>query len=191
MKLTIRQMSNIRHFIYYLVNGTLDFELLNSRLSVNYYDYLKTHPELFYKTCCVFINQEVKDSPSWPHVKRLAQFICKEIDPQNNQDLAKLEDWEFDFQIYTTDLAGSFKSLSKWFIQSSIVDGVEYSNYIEAGASFVEQCFAIWANVIVFEEQNAVNYDHAINRVTEYIKSYFDPNYEDNLEEWEIELHME
>lgn len=191
MNLTIRQRSNIRHFIFYLVNGTLDFELLNNCLSGNYNDHLKTHPELFYKTCCLFINQEIRLSPSWPQVNRLAEFICKEIEPEKQKDVTEFESWELDFQIRSSDLSGSFKAFSKWFIESRVVERASYTNYIEDGASFVEQCFAIWANVIELEEGQAINFEHALGRVTEYIRSYYDPSYKDSLEDWECELYME
>jgi hypothetical protein len=191
MNLTIRQRSNIRHFIYYLVNGTLNFELLQNHLSVPYYNYLKTHPELFYKTCCVFINQQITLNPSWPQVKRLAEFICKEIDPTKNKEFEEFKGWELNFEIGALDIAGSFKSFTKWFIGSTVVNEVSYSNYIEDGATFVEQCFAIWANVIKFEEERAVNYDYVLTRVEEYIKFNYGAIDETTLEDWEWELHME
>jgi hypothetical protein len=191
MNLTIRQRSNIRHFIYYLVNGTLDFELLNNCLSVNYHDHLKTHPELFYKTCCVFINQEVKLNPSWPEVNRLAEFIYLETELERRKDVKEFESWELNFQIKSLDLSDSFKAFSKWFIESGVVEGVGYTNYIEDGASFVEQCFAIWANVIEFDEVQAINFEQATSRVTEYMKSYYDTSFKHCLEDWEFELHME
>jgi hypothetical protein len=191
MHLTIRQRSNIRHFIYYLVNGTLSFELLHNHLSVPYHDFLKTHPELFYKTCCVFINQQMMLDPSWPQVKRLAEFICKEVDPSKNKDLDEFKAWELNFEIGALDVAGSFKSFTKWFIASTVVDEINYTNYIEDGATFVEQCFAIWANVIQFEKERAINYDHALSRVEEYIKFNNGVIKETNLKDWEWELHME
>ncbi|RYE54338.1 MAG: hypothetical protein EOP48_12540 [Sphingobacteriales bacterium] len=191
MNLTIGQRSNIRHFIYYLVNGTLDFDRLNNHLSVNYHDYLKTHPELFYKTSCVFINQEVKLNPSWPEVNRLAEFICKEIAPEKHKGVKEFESWELDFQIRSSDLSGSFKAFSKLFIESAVIEGMGYTNYIEDGASFVEQCFAIWANVIEFEDGQAKNFEHATSRVTEYKKSYYDTSFKHSLEDWEFELYME
>lgn len=89
------------------------------------------------------------------------------------------------------DLSGCFKAFSKWFIENGIVEGVRYSNYIEEGASFVEQCFAIWANVIDIEDGWVTNREHAKGRVAEYIKSYFDPSYMDDLQEWEVELFVE
>lgn len=191
MNLSIRQRSNIRHFIYYLVNGTLDYDLLNNFFNDHYHDYLRSHPDLFYKTSCVFINQEVRNNPFWPEVSRLAEFICKAADPKKGKDLPNFESWELNFQIDVLDLAGSFKAFTKWYIESEVVEGFSYIDYVENGASFVEQCFAIWANVIAFKEEQAVNFDLAISRVIEYIKSYFDPNYKGNLELWELELHME
>lgn len=77
MQLTARQKSNIRHFVYYLVNGTLDHQPLHNLILPTCRDYLKTRPDVFYKTCCVFINHEVMLEPSWPQVKRLAQFCLQ------------------------------------------------------------------------------------------------------------------
>ena len=192
MNLTLKQKSNIRRFIYYLVNGSLDFESLHNPLSANYHDYLKSHPELFYKTCCVFINQEAKLDPSWPEVKRLAEFICEEVEPHRNQNTKKFERWELDFEIRSMDLPGSFKSFTQWFIVSTVVEGIGYTNYINEGASFVERCFAVWADAIEFEDNRAVTYKHSISRVTEYINWYYDPTDEDDGEErdWPLPLKI-
>ena len=81
MQLSVRQRSNIRHFIYYLVNGTLDFELLNNTPGTGYHEYLKQNPEVFFTVCCVFINQECKNAPAWPEVKRLGRFVYQQIEP--------------------------------------------------------------------------------------------------------------
>ena len=191
MKLSIRQKSNIRHFIYYLVNGTLDFDLLNVRLQKAYHEVLKSDSDLFYKACCVFINQETKYNSDWPDVKRIAQFIYKELDPNSSDDLVTLEPWETQFEILKISLSDDFKSFTRWFIENSVVDKIGYKDYIEDGASFVEQCFAIWANVIECKDGVPINSNRAKERVEEYIKSYYIPGYKDNLESWECELHME
>ena len=47
MKLTQDQKSNIRHFIYYLVNGTLDYKLLNTALAGKYFTILRGRPDIF------------------------------------------------------------------------------------------------------------------------------------------------
>ena len=56
---------------------------------------------------------------------------------------------------------------------------------------FVEQCFAVWTNVVEFKDNKVDNSDHPRERVSQYIKSYYLAGFIDNLEEWECELHME
>ena len=187
MNLSAKQKTNIRHFIYYLVNGTLDFELLNSRIQGLYYEKIKQEPSLFFKACCVFINQAVTIDSDWPQVKRIAQYLCKEIDPINNSDLNDLELWELDYQITTNDLSGEFKSFTKWFIETAIVKGVSFINYMDDGATFVEQCYAIWSNVIMFDKGICTNSDYTRSRVSEYICAYY-LGHQSSLENWECEL---
>ncbi len=189
-QLSVQQKTNIRHFIYYLVNGTLDFELLHTRLNGQYHEILKSNSEVFFKSCCVFINQETTLNLDWPQVKRIAQFICKSLVPQKAEDINDLEGWETNFNIEGNSLESEFKNFSKWFIETPIVTDVSYISYIHDGASFVEQCFAIWANVIELKEDIVLNPEHGKARVIEYIKSYYLPGYKDNLEDWECELHM-
>ncbi len=189
MTLSIRQKSNIRHFAYYLVNGTLDFELIQRTFPGGYYDTLQSNPELFYKTTCVFINQEMKLSPSWPDTKKLGKFFCQLY--LNNFDTSDFEDWETDFKTEKPDFSSDFKNFAKWFINAQTVTGITYSDYIGDGASFVEQCFAIWANVVVIDNNKVTNSKHAIERVEQYIKSYYVQGFTNNLEDWECELHRE
>jgi|GEM_PF-1486028 len=189
MTLSVRQKSNIRHFVYYLVNGTLDFELIQTIFDSNYYDVLKSKPDFFFKTSCVFINQEIKLNPNWPNTKRLGNFICRLH--CNNLDKTYFETWEIDFTENKADYSSDFKKFTRWFIEAKTVDNIKYNNYIEDGASFVEQCFAIWANVVNIENNRVTNFSHAIERVEQYIKSYYLPGYINDLEEWEYELHME
>jgi hypothetical protein len=171
------------------VNGTLDFELIQKTFDDTYYDKLKSYTDLFYKTTCIYINQEIKLNPSWPDTKKLGKFICQLY--ADNIDNSDFEDWEIDFTTERTDYSSDFKNFTKWFINAKTVSGITYSNYISDGASFVEQCFAIWANVVIIESNRVINSDHAIERVEQYIKSYYVRGYKDNLEEWECELHME
>lgn len=189
MTLSIRQKSNIRHFAYYLVNGTLDFELIQRTFGESYHDTLKSNPDLFYKTTCVYINQEIKLNPSWPDTKKLGRFICQLY--AGNLDTNDFEDWERDFTTEKPDYSSDFKNFTKWFITAQTIFGITFDNYIEDGASFVEQCFAIWANVVLIENNKVTNYNHAIERVEQYIKSYYVQGFNDNLEEWERELQME
>ena len=190
MTLSIRQKSNIRHFVYYLVNGTLDFELIQKTFGDGYNDKLKSNAELFYKVACVYINQEIKLSPTWPDTKRLGKFICQLYADNIDTDDFN-EDWEKDFGTEKPNFSSDFKKFTKWFIESNTVPSVTYIDYIGDGASFVEQCFAIWANVVKIENNQVINNEYAIERVEQYIKSYYITDYIDNLEDWECELHME
>lgn len=52
-----------------------------------------------------------------------------------------LESWELDFQIKSDDLSGEFKSFTKWFIETEIVNEVGFKDYIEEGPSLVEQVY--------------------------------------------------
>lgn len=189
MTLSVRQKSNIRHFVYYLVNGTLDFELIEKTFGPGYYDKLKSNTDLFYRTTCVYINQEIKLNPSWPDTKKLGMFICQLYN--DSIDKNEFVDWETNFETQQNDFSTDFKNFTKWFISSTTVPNVTYIDYIGDGASFVEQCFAIWANVVKIENNRVTNNGHAIERVEQYMKSYYTPGYTDNLEEWECELHME
>jgi len=189
MKLSVRQKTNIRHFVYYLVNGTLDFELIEKTFGDNYHDNLKSSPELFYNTACVYINQEIKLSPNWPDTKKLGEFICQLH--KDKLETNYFEKWETVFDAEKPDYSSDFKNFTKWFIDSKTVSGIEYGDYVGNGASFVEQCFAIWSNVVILDNNQVINTNHAIERVEQYIKSYFIQGYIDNLEQWECELHMQ
>lgn len=189
MTLSVRQKSNIRHFVYYLVNGTLDVELIQKTFGSSYYDNLKRNPGIFYKTACVFINQETKRSPNWPDTKKLGQFICELY--AGNIDTSYFEDWEIDFTTTKLDYSSDFKTFTRWFIEAKTIPDIAYKDYIGDGATFVEQCFAIWTNVVILDNNRVINYDHSIERVEQYVRSYYVRGYVDNLEEWECELHME
>jgi hypothetical protein len=189
MTLSVREKSNIRHFSYYLINGTLDFDLIQETFGNNYYDKLKDNAELFYKTACVYINQEKKLKPSWPDTKKLGKFICQLY--TGNINSRDFENWEIDFTTHDFDFSSDFKQFTKWFIETNVVEDISYKNYVSDGASFVEQCFAIWANAVILENNKVINFEHSIERVEQYIKSYYIEGYIDNLEEWECELYME
>jgi hypothetical protein len=189
MTLTVRQKSKVRHFIYYLVNGTLDFELIQHTFNERYHQTLKDNPDFFYKTSCVFINQDTKLNPDWPDTKRLGKFICSLY--KHDTDIFDFETWETDFSLSKPDYSSDFKLFVKWFTETTVVENITFDKYITDGASFVEQCFAIWTNVIILENNKVVNSEHSIERVKQYIKSYYLDDFIDNLEEWECELYME
>lgn len=189
MTLTLRQKSNIRHFVYYLTNGTLNPELIQEVFGDDYHLALQAKPELFYKTACVYINQEIASTPKWPDTKRLGKFICQLY--LDNIDSNDFDDWETNFATEKPDFSSDFKKFTRWFINAKTIPGISFKNYIGDGATFVEQCFAIWANVVILDENKVNNYDHAIARVEQYIKSYYIEDYVHDLEEWECELHFE
>lgn len=189
MPLSIRQKSNIRHFVYYLVNGTLDFELIQETFGRRYYEILQENPELFYKTACVFINQEYRLKPSWPNTKKSGKFICQIY--TDTIDANEFNSWEMDFTTNSNGFSSGFKNFTTRFTTDTVVEGIQYKNYIRDGASFVEQCFAIWSNVVTLSNDNVTNQDHAVERVQQYIKSYYIDGYADDLDDWECELHFE
>jgi hypothetical protein len=192
-KLSIRQRSNIRFFVYYLVNGTLNFDLLHQYSSVVYHDYLKAHPELFYQACVAFINLECKDAPNWPDVTRLGSLIAEWIKTGFSKAFEVTEQ-EDSCKADSIGFKKAFLSFSNQFAtgqgSNPFIGGVGYSDFINDGATNVETCFAIWANVIEFENGEAVNQEHAISRVNEYLKMYYGNDYQAQLEEWEWELHF-
>ncbi|UUC45964.1 DUF7677 family protein [Flavobacterium cerinum] len=187
MKLPAHQKSNIRHFIYYLVNGTLNFTIIRETFGDSYHHSLKTNPDLFYKTACIYIDQETNPNYNTISNSRLGSFICRLY--QNPTDLNDFQDWEIDFTTDKPTFSSDFKNFTKWFITANTVDSISFHDYIDDGATFVEQCFAIWTNVVTLENNTVTNYQYAISRVEEYIKSYYINNYPDNLEDWECELY--
>jgi hypothetical protein len=187
MRLSTTQKTNIRHFIYYLVNGTLNFEQIELTFEGKYFEVLKKNPDYFYKTACVFINQEVKLNPSWPDTQKLGQFISHLYN--NDLKTEQFEEWELDFTYNKLDFSSDFKRFTKWFIEKMVTEDHSYHNYIANGASHVEQCFAIWANVVVVNNNQVTNFYYAIGRVEQYIHSYYIKDFKSDLEEWECELH--
>ncbi|MEO5891818.1 MAG: hypothetical protein ABIQ31_16340 [Ferruginibacter sp.] len=154
---------------------------------------MKEHPELFYKACCAFIDQECQHNPNWPPVKRLAVMIAYWIEPEKFNNLIDM-DAETDCDIDKIGLKEAFLEFSYRFsiAQSKFpfIDSVTYTDFISDGANNVETCFAIWANVIEFENGSVINQDYAISRVKEYLKMYYRNGYQAQLEDWEWELHL-
>ena len=72
------------------------------------------------------------------------------------------------------------------------LEGIDYLRLYGNEPSAIEKAYAIYANVIEIDENGEVlNAKYAEKRATEYIRSYFDSNYEVKppFEEWETELH--
>ena len=72
------------------------------------------------------------------------------------------------------------------------LEGIDYLSLYGNEPSAIEQVFAIYANVIMIDENGQVlNAKYAEERATDYLKSYCDPTFKVTpaYEDWEIELH--
>ncbi len=189
MNLHIPRRTNIRHFAYYLVNGTLDFEALNSMFEDRYQATLIANPQVFEKICQIFMLQEVRDEPSWPQVKILAQHLISEINGQCSITNGEIADAVNALDAGKQVIFTEFQTFVHWLVSSPIVSGIGYKNYLADGATFVEQCFAIWSNVIEFDTVSCKNRDETLNKVSEWIKFYYGQLNDLTLSESEMELH--
>lgn len=187
MRLDIKSKADVRFFIYYLLNGTLDFDLLSNQLSTSYIDYFEHHPELFFETCCIFINHKKRTPDINPMNRRAAEYICKTIEPNNFQEFAIFEPWELDFTHSGTDFFNCFKD----FAFKVAFDKIErlqtipyYKHLFSYGATFSETVFVIWANNLEFENETITNQQFAVDRAAQW----FIDN--EAVEEWEFELEM-
>lgn len=73
-----------------------------------------------------------------------------------------------------------------------MLEGVNYLDLYGEEPSAIEQAFAIYANVIVLDEQGTVlNAKYAEKRATQYIRFYCDPTFvvEPPFEDWELTLY--
>jgi hypothetical protein len=185
--LDIENKSDIRFFIYYLVNGTLDFDLLNNELKTNYIEYIEAHPELFFHTCCVFINHQKRTPSNEPMSRRCAEYICKTIEPDNFSQFDNFEPWEINFDFNSNDFYDCFKDFS-YRIAFEKIEKLEsnkpyYKDLFSWGASYLEKAYSIWANNLEIENLVVLNQEYAIDRAV-----LFFLNREEELEEWEREL---
>lgn len=197
MRLDNDVKAEIRFFIYYLINGTLDFDLLNNKLKTNYRQYLAKHADLFFLTCCVFINNQSKNGSDKGIDKRCAEFICQYIEPDRFNSIEEFQGWESDAKMEGLSLANSFKDfafrIAHEKLDTKLFTSPYYSDFIiRCGPSFVEQGFTIWANNIEIENDVVINQEYAIARATQYFKTWFDQSYSPipDFEEWELELAM-
>ncbi|MBB5354002.1 hypothetical protein HNR46_004274 [Haloferula luteola] len=91
-------------------------------------------------------------------------------------------------------VSGALRTFS-YFLASgthSQLEGVEYLDLYGEEPSAIEQTYAIFANVLDFDEAgNLTNLQHAEKRALDYLRSYCDPNFsiEPPLEDWEVALH--
>ena len=73
-----------------------------------------------------------------------------------------------------------------------MLEGVDYVSLYGEEPSAIEQVYAIFANVLEFDEDgNVTNLKHAEKRATDYLRSYCDSSFEVNppYEEWERALY--
>ncbi len=72
------------------------------------------------------------------------------------------------------------------------LEGIDYLFLYGNEPSAIEQVFAIYVNVIELDENGKVlNAKYAEKRATDYLRVYFDPNFEVKpaYEDWEIALY--
>jgi hypothetical protein len=98
----------------------------------------------------------------------------------------------------TNHLSNSFSGALRtfaYFMASGThynLEGVDYLSLYGNEPSAIEQVFAIYANVIEFDENGQVlNAKYAEKRATDYLRSYCDPNFEVTpaYEDWEVALY--
>ena len=73
-----------------------------------------------------------------------------------------------------------------------MLEGVGYLPLYGNEPSAIEQVYAIFANVLVLDENGRVmNAQYAQKRATDYLRAYCDPNFKVDppYEDWETELH--
>jgi hypothetical protein len=188
MRLDNKAKADIRFFTYYLVNGTLHFDLLNNQLHINHIEYLEQNSKLFFESYCVFINHRLRTPDINPMNKRVAEYICKTIDPDNFRHLDNFENWEIDFAFEGNDFPNCFKDFAYRisFDKIPLLTATEnlFKNSISYGATFWETVFVIWANNLEIENNKVINQEFAIERATQW---YLDC---EKVEDWEIELEM-
>lgn len=92
--------------------------------------------------------------------------------------------------------SGALRTFGFWVANGSVghplLDGIDYRQTILEEPGVMEQAFAIFANVIEFDEKGTpINAKYAEHRAAQYIRSYCDPGYQMTppLEAWEQELY--
>ena len=187
-RLDIKSKADIRFFTYYLVNGTLDYDLLNKQLKTNHIEFLENNPRLFFESFCVFANHRRKTLNINPMNRRVAEYICKSIEPENFKQFDNFQNWELDFDFDGNDFTSCLKNFA-YKITFDKIDKLKstenlFKYCISYGATFWETVFVIWTNNLEFENHKIINQDYAIDRAAQW---YID---NEKVEEWEIELEM-
>jgi len=88
---------------------------------------------------------------------------------------------------------GAVRQFSYWFahgtIGSGLLNGIDYTSSLREESSFAEQAFIIFMNNLEFDTDGVTNFKHAEYRAAQYVRSYFDAQYqvEPPFEDWEME----
>ncbi len=188
MRLDTKTKADIRFFTYYFINGTLNFDLLRSKLKTYHIDYIEQNPRLFFESFCVFINHKMRTPDINPMNTRVAEYICKTIDPKNFHYFENFENWEIDFEFKGTDFSNCFKDfayrLSFDRIEKLALTRNLFKKSITYGGTFWETVFVIWANNLDIEDGIVINQEYAINRACKWFEN------PEIFEDWEVELEM-
>ena len=187
-RLDIKSKADIRFFTYYLVNGTLNFDLLHNKLKTNHIDFMSQNPKLFFESFCVFANHRERTPDINPMNKRVAEYICKSIEPNNFRHFDNFEKWEMNFDFSGNDFINCLKDFAYRVSFDKIDNGNLIDNLfkrsITYGATFWETVFVIWANNLEFESDKIRNQEYSIGRAAQWYLG------KEEVEDWEIELEM-
>ena len=96
-----------------------------------------------------------------------------------------------------TYVSGAVRQFAYWFAHGTLghplLDDIDYiGEILKDESSFAEQAFAIFMNNLELDETGRVtNYKYCERRAAQYIKHYFEPEYqvEPAFEAWELELY--
>ena len=94
-------------------------------------------------------------------------------------------------------VCGAVRQFSLWFAKGTLcyplLKEIDYVGEImKEESSFVEQAYGVFMNNLKLDEDGSVvNYKYCENRAAQYVRRYFDRNYEivPPVEPWECELH--
>jgi len=91
---------------------------------------------------------------------------------------------------------GCLRLFAFWLTNGTLqvrgLEWVDYKSHLE-WPSTVEQTFAIWSNIIEFDDHgNVLNEEQAKHRAAQYIRQFADQTYvvDPPFEDWELELHL-
>ncbi|MGC5704455.1 hypothetical protein J4P02_30060 [Pseudomonas sp. NFXW11] len=94
------------------------------------------------------------------------------------------------------EFSGALRTFSFWVANGTLgyplLEGIDYRSGLGDEPSMLEMVYAIFANVLEFDEQGVpLNAKYAEYRAAQYIRSYCDSGYVvlPKFEDWEMELH--